>query len=175
MGKKNIATNNQIKKQIEKPSPVEKTPIPQVEKKQLPSNIPPSQKKDQKLKKVVSVQEKKDEEEKKKKIVKDKERDEERNLMKKDIEKKRYISQGGKNIDDKIKIEWMGQIKPEDSEKMEETDTTTSSKQTKIEKEEIKINIIEKNDRKTEKKIEIDKKTRLTREELQKMKVIIIF
>lgn len=120
--------------------------------------------KENKLKALISAQEKKEEEEKKKKENREKEREEERKNMKKDIEKKKLI----KNQNEDFKIEWMGAIKNEDPipEKNKED----------------MIPIINKPKSKTESKKKVDgskkpqesldKKTRLTRDQLKQMKVI---
>ena len=111
---------------------------------------------------MLSAQEKRDEEERKKKESKEKEREEERKNMKKDIEKKKL----NKHINEDYKIEYMGPLKNEDvviEKPKEEVHSTVNKTKSKTE--------FKKND---DYKPELDKKTRLTREQLKQMKVLYI-
>ena len=109
---------------------------------------------------MISAQEKKEEDERKRKDFREKEREEERKNMKKDIEKKKI----NKNVNEDIKIEYMGAFKNEEPATIEKP------------KEEFYVNKVKsktETQRKDEdnKPYELDKKTRLTREQLKQMKV----
>lgn len=149
--KKSVSTNVSSKKSVKHEEPVKN------QKAEM------NKEKENKLKAIISAQEKKDDEEKKKKENREKEREEERKNMKKDIEKKKNI----KNQNEDFKIEWMGAIKNDEPiiEKSKEQVTPVINKPKSKSESKKKV---EENKKSHE---HIDKKTRLTRDQLKQMKV----
>ena len=119
--------------------------------------------KDAKLKAIIASQEKKEEEERRKKENKEKEREEERKMMIKDIEKKKM----SKNQNEDYKIEWMGGRNEDvvvEKPKEEENTAVVNKPKSKTQTH-----------KKEDKSHDLDKKTRLTRDQLKQMKVIMFF
>jgi len=171
--KKTIATVNKMKPNVSAPTTQKKTvnnlnsiKKPTKHEHEPIKNQKAEHNKEAKLKAIIVAQEKKDEEEHKRKENKEKEREEERKNMKKDIEKKKMT----KNQNEDFKIEWLGGLKNEDVivEKGKDDSNVVPVNKPKSKTETHKKGEVNKSQ-------ELDKKTRLTRDQLKQMKVFYIF